>query len=345
MDSKACVYPDWLRKLVQGKPYKKTLVNPDLVNLFKLDHRVLVERESSSPICFPSLAKTVANMANKNLWERRNNQGVVIAKQERSAIERETRRNNDRLQIECMVNSGDLLETKFYLIDFQLLVKIEVLDQEPKFYPIEIGLIEWSMRHGIGNTLERLVNPGDIPLGYRSVAAEYSREYHRIPIDHNQYKLLGTSDYCALRRDIQQFVNPNKSSNTGYQALYCARKESQKVEGCLEWLYRASGAVSSPLPVYSLEDLTLALYKHRGVVVLEQGVVEMLHNSRYQYLKESRCTYHADIETMHCALAVPRRHSYALSNAMMSHYGFVVTDRHIPVVAPSNSVVLHGFGK
>ena len=40
--------------------------------------------------------------------------------------------------------------------------------------------------------------------------------------------------------------------------------------------------------MYCLEDLALALYKRKGMSIMELSVIEMLHSSKYEYAKEAR---------------------------------------------------------
>ena len=55
---------------------------------------------------------------------------------------------------------SEVLDSKFYVIGFQYLVEVENGNHND-FMPVEVGLVEWSMREGITNTLHTFINPGN----------------------------------------------------------------------------------------------------------------------------------------------------------------------------------------
>jgi hypothetical protein len=56
-----------------------------------------------------------------------------------------------------------ILEYKFYIIGFEYMVEV---DSGPtsEFMPIEVGLVEWSMREGVTDSLHKFINPGSVLL-------------------------------------------------------------------------------------------------------------------------------------------------------------------------------------
>ena len=46
-------------------------------------------------------------------------------------------------------------EVRFYFISFQ-----HLLQTDTDFVPLEIGLVEWSMLHGISKELHAFIEPG-----------------------------------------------------------------------------------------------------------------------------------------------------------------------------------------
>ena len=52
---------------------------------------------------------------------------------------------------------SDIVEHPFYFISFQYLCEMD----DNKWMPCEVGLIEWSMEHGITKTYQKFIEPGE----------------------------------------------------------------------------------------------------------------------------------------------------------------------------------------
>ncbi|KAH7964440.1 hypothetical protein HPB51_027319 [Rhipicephalus microplus] len=71
------------------------------------------------------------------------------------------------------------------------------------YYPLEIGLIEYSIEQGFIRAYHKFINPGRIPLGFASAAKDHSEDTHGIPITGFE---LGTTNYWAVVQDLMAYL-------------------------------------------------------------------------------------------------------------------------------------------
>ena len=55
-----------------------------------------------------------------------------------------------------------LLERKFYVIGFEYMLEVQKSGDDVEYMPVELGLVEWSMRSGISREFYRMINPGQL---------------------------------------------------------------------------------------------------------------------------------------------------------------------------------------
>jgi len=62
----------------------------------------------------------------------------------------------------CVFLLGDaaILEAKFYVIGFEYMLEVVKSEDDIEHMPVEVGIVEWSMRTGISREFHRLINPG-----------------------------------------------------------------------------------------------------------------------------------------------------------------------------------------
>lgn len=58
------------------------------------------------------------------------------------------------------VNCAALLEKKFYVIGFEYMIQLEKSETDFDYWPVEVGIVEWSMAGGISREFYRLIYPG-----------------------------------------------------------------------------------------------------------------------------------------------------------------------------------------
>lgn len=52
-----------------------------------------------------------------------------------------------------------MLEYKFYIIGFEYMIEVESASHND-YMPVELGIVEWSLRNGVTNTAHKFIDPG-----------------------------------------------------------------------------------------------------------------------------------------------------------------------------------------
>ncbi|XP_037560558.1 protein maelstrom homolog [Dermacentor silvarum] len=123
-----------------------------------------------------------------------------------SVLQLEDERNQQRRH---MINSihryvddiGTVDEIKrwpFYILSFNMLCK-----ENGIYYPLQLGLVDYSIEQGFIRAFHKFIDPGPIPLGFASAAKDHSEATHGIPITGFEE---GTTDYRSVVRDLMAYL-------------------------------------------------------------------------------------------------------------------------------------------
>ena len=77
----------------------------------------------------------------------------------------------------------------------------------------------------------------------------------------------------------------------------------------MEWLYR-NAQLRTPNhlhKIYCLEDMVMGLYELAEQPISESSAIKLLTVTTWDYEKNTRCSYHEELEVKDCALAVCKR--------------------------------------
>ncbi|GFQ67554.1 protein maelstrom, partial [Trichonephila clavata] len=100
--------------------------------------------------------------------------GTSIEDNLRCLEEVERRKNEQMQEIKTYINSNGIPKEQFiefasrrvlYFISFNILCRTE-----KEYIPIEVGVVEYSIEHGIHRELSMLIHSGSIPTGYAAAA-------------------------------------------------------------------------------------------------------------------------------------------------------------------------------
>ncbi|EEC04182.1 hypothetical protein IscW_ISCW003201 [Ixodes scapularis] len=64
---------------------------------------------------------------------------------------------------------NDIKRSNFYLISFNILCEANGV-----YFPLELGLVEYSIEQGCTNTFHQFIDSGPIPLGFASLAKDHN---------------------------------------------------------------------------------------------------------------------------------------------------------------------------
>ncbi|XP_043929029.1 protein maelstrom homolog isoform X4 [Protopterus annectens] len=167
-------------------------------------------------------------------------------------------------------------------------------------------------------------NQGEIPCGFRYHCQAGSEASHKIPVSGFE---LADDNYHKIFKNLCEFVGISSGS---FVPVYCKKEDWYRVNWCLNWLARKAGRICRLL-VCELEDLVVKVYKYRlkeePSVTLVRSMLEVF---QWDYTRNTRCKWHEENDIVDCALAVCKKYTYCVSEALAPIYGFPLTPAHIP---------------
>ncbi|KAG8180057.1 hypothetical protein JTE90_023674 [Oedothorax gibbosus] len=275
-------------------------------------------------------------------------------------IQMKEKRMKSDIRILLNINNCDEAQFKdeaqrkvFYFISFNILCKTgDPGSGAEEYIPNEVGILEYSVQHGIHREFHMFINPGYIPKGYAAEAKKLCEDYHGI--EYYSPPENSEEDMTVVFDGIRKFITRSTSlhrSEGDYPPLFCAEEDIEKTRGCLKWLaYRAGESFTIRgeeiyrvwNSTYLLCELRFGTGKPLPSIFLAQ---ELLTKTSFNYHPAARCAYHDDKDIHYCALAYSKRLSYLLSDAVCQCFDVEITERHIPpqfsdasyVIAPTNN--------
>jgi len=268
--------------------------------------------------------------------------GRPLAEIERRDRELRIQGENKIKAVENLVESaalGGTLETKeFFVIQTNVFVKTE---EDPPFYvPAEISIAKFSLQGGVLDIYQAFTVPGDIPLGYKRLCLESSRDGHKIPLevehmefDQTVYKekvieFKQTADEKILQ-DIPAFLS-------GSGIVFCMPEKISQCEGVLSTIAHRSNRVTPAIQILSLPELLFRLVKRSGEgnVLPSTNMAEIeLEKERFLYQAGLSCAWHENMtDTNTCTSATVWRWCFTVLDLTCQHYKIpLVSGKHIPV--------------
>ncbi|XP_064651283.1 protein maelstrom homolog [Lineus longissimus] len=257
---------------------------------------------------------------------RLDNIGNVIADRKNPFDEAKKRKQREKLEFTQRWPEGhEVINEKFYFIDFQTLCKTE----EGDYLPVEMGLVEFTMKDGIRKTYHTFIDPGPIPLGYRFECQRTSDDTHKIPVAGFQF---AESNYRSIWIQLENFVNPG-GENSYYPPIFCAEEKIEEVEYCMGWIHSHAclGVPNRLKKISHLETMVQELFKHIGEPPpSEVALHDLLTASVFDYETGVMCSYHEEVESKFCSMGRVRIYSYSLADAMCALYEIELTSKHLP---------------
>ncbi|CAN8014748.1 unnamed protein product, partial [Ixodes persulcatus] len=217
---------------------------------------------------------------------------------------------------------NDIKRSNFYLISFNILCEANGV-----YFPLELGLVEYSIEQGCTNTFHQFIDSGPIPLGFASLAKDHSDDTHGIPI--TGFK-EGSRDYQGIVKEMLSFLRLSPDDQS-LPPFFCAPDHMAQAEGCLRWLEERS-CIPIDFPVWNVQTLLLKLRSVAGEPISNAEAQDILNCAVFDYEVKSLCAFHAEIDNKNCAIGESRRLAYKLSNALLKAYKVdrSIEYRHLP---------------
>ncbi|XP_075549809.1 protein maelstrom homolog [Dermacentor variabilis] len=210
----------------------------------------------------------------------------------------------------------------FYILSFNILCEANGI-----YYPLEIGLIEYSIEQGFIRAYHKFIDPGPIPLGFASAAKDHSESTHGIPITGFEE---GTTDYRGVVRGLMAYLRL-PVEDAILPPLFCMQDHIPQASGCMRWL-EEHASFTMDFPIWDILPLLRKLRNVVGEEISHAEAENILNSALFDYELKSLCPYHLDIDNKNCALGECRRLGYKMSNALLNAYRIerCIDYQHLP---------------
>lgn len=176
--------------------------------------------------------------------------------------------------------------------------------QRDIYLPVEIALTKWNMAEREKPADERkfvtkhwIINPGRPTRNCVNRAIEHASKTHKIDFeklapDSNKDQHI-EDDLNKVLREINSLLLPDRT------VFSVSLRNCRQDLGALKWLVLQTGAKTSPIKVYSLEDLFVVV--NRSLTTIDndnicQGMASyLLHQTINPYEEDAKCEFHREL--------------------------------------------------
>lgn len=217
-------------------------------------------------------------------------------------------------------------------------------------FPAELGLLKFSLRKGIIDSLHVKISPGKMPFGAAYLSLEKSKQTHKYRISSNEENVDdddGESSFILILLKIMDFINDDEdfpvlftdSGDSKNNELHLVERALVKIfEGGCEY------QIASELKVTSVQDLFYYLNKVANdssdeteriqTFLSYPNAVEHFSRSRsvFQFIAKG-CPFHEyhDI-SRHCSLSKVTSYAYIISKFCVNPTKHpLIEGRHFPM--------------
>lgn len=299
---------------------------PSMKQMPEIAHPLYQALPREKKLFYENKAKAAKNIRKETDEGRLTSDGVPVAQIQAEELlkEQENERVISKVRSFVHENIANIEDTPIYIASFNVLVAT----REGRYYPNEIGLVEYTLRDGIKDSYHCFVDPGKIPQGYSSDAKQHSEKYHQIPFIMYDFT-LAKNDYTEIFHDFIKFVKAYK----GKQVIFCHEEQVEQTQACYDWLSNATKEDQywNNIVIADLGILLDELYDVKGFGRLPSvAISDMLVSSTYDYSLNTRCDYHEDLDSCYCALGFSRKMCFIISDNFCPIFNLELTASHLP---------------
>ncbi|PNF15261.1 hypothetical protein B7P43_G01039 [Cryptotermes secundus] len=268
-------------------------------------------------------------------------QGKSFAQVEREKNEAYEQNIRMTQEIEGTVRSLDI-STSLPTYPFHLIHVNYYCRQENGMYtPCEVALSEFTLMDGVRKVYHTLINPGNIPLGYKYEAERQSAETHQIPVPPEEFG--GETDYVKILLTIKQFLTGPGGSKYPMPPLYTqpncedvVKNVLYRLEDCIRTDYSSE---SDTFRVYPLPKL---FYELRNACISDKpgapgfpvySLAEReLERDVFSFTQGISCKFHDGTDAVqHCSLSYVRRWGFIILDHCCKDLGIeLIPGEHCP---------------
>ncbi|XP_013102997.1 protein maelstrom 1 [Stomoxys calcitrans] len=210
------------------------------------------------------------------------------------------------------------------------------------YVPAEIAVCRFSLRDGVQEVYQTLINPGFNIYGHRYEAQHHSDTTHGLPLPPNA---MGDTNLGKIYNDILDFIRFPDSDK--YSPVYTHRDCIHIVESILDFLKTDSEANNIDVKVYSIQHLLFTMKK----VTCEAGEIEKptsfyitdayFDRDFFEFHSGIGCQFHEDKDKCkYCTQSYVTRWGFMFADYMCHDIAIaLVPGRHCPENTNVNAIV------
>lgn len=267
--------------------------------------------------------------------------GKSLAEIQREKLEADEQNSRMTREIEITVRSLDR-STSLPAYSFHLIHVNYYCRQENGMYtPCELALSEFNLMDGVRKVYHTLINPGNIPLGYKYEAERRSADTHQIPVPPEEFG--GETDYVKILRTIKQFLMGPGGTNFSVPPLYTQPDCEDVVKNFLyklEESVRTGHTIESdtfrvyPLPklFFELRNACVSDKSEAGGFPVYSIAERELERDIFNFTQGISCKFHDRTDAVqYCSLSFVRRWGFIILDHCCKDLGIeLMPGQHCP---------------
>lgn len=202
--------------------------------------------------------------------------------------------------------------------------RLDELNNVNIFYPAEIAISEFSLKHGITRRFHQFINV-KIPKGYAADALTHSERIHKLPVENEQ----GEADLKIVFAKIKSFLQHGQDNRripplyTRLDSVVNLNVSMEAVRSVLKTLYYhaandadfTQAALSDDewekdFKIYPINKLLFELGRlYNPSSMIEPSIADIIFDKDpYMHLAGIACNFHDEIDCVHnCSLSIVSR--------------------------------------
>ena len=179
--------------------------------------------------------------------------------------------------------------------------------------------------------------PGEIPIGYKRLCMESSKDGHKIPLEIDIEQLnMKTEKFTEFKqRSDLQILQDIVEFLSGDEIVFCMPERTAQCEGVLRTISNRSKLILPKIKILSLPELLFRLSNSskEGTVLPTSNMAEIeLEKERFLYQAGLSCSWHETMtDTNTCTSATVWRWCFTVLDLCCQHYDIaLLSGKHVP---------------
>lgn len=268
-----------------------------------------------------------------NLENKFTTQGKSYAQLEREKNELMEQHSRMMHEIQSTVISLDPSTTMTNYLFHVIHVNYYCRQESGVYTPCEIALAEFNFSEGVRRTYHTLINPGQIPLGYKFEADKLSAETHQIPVPPEEFG--GETDYYKILTNVKRFVMGMNGKD-----LYPYYTHPNSIDAVKSVLSKLQEDFSDKIE-FRIYPLTRLFFELRNACVTIPGgqgfpafslAERELDRDVFNFTRGISCDFHEETDAIpYCSLSCVKRWSFLIMDHCCLDLGIeLIPGQHCP---------------